>query len=267
MWKKVRQKERDQIVNDNILQIERDQPPASGAAASLRSVVAPAGLYELAWDQTVIDLGKGRKLTLRRPTPAEILERDAELQTEIPIGKDGGYQLPDPTLNEAVDAKYFDLVKVGEEGYGYAGTIPEQHKAAAFNGLYKREIYVDESFDFAAAEIAVLEEIGSGIEPDYTIVHVMRPPTEAELKLYRRKSSGGEIKPGKRGRQIFKTASNLRAAMSFYAQWLTRIDGATVEGREYSDADRAVFIAHVDPLIQRQVVNAVVEAYTAQLSD
>lgn len=256
-------------MNDNILQIERDQPVAANAPASLpsASVVTDGPLYALDWQQTTIDLGKGRRLTVRRPTQAEIIARDAELQTEIPIGKDGSYQLPDPTANEAIDAKYFDLLKLGDEGYGYAGTIPEQHKSAAFNGLYTREIYVDESFDFEAAQVVVLEEIGSGVEPDFTVVHVMRQPSEAELKLYRRKSAGGEIKPGKRGRQIFKTSSNLKAAMSFYAQWLISVEGATVDGREYSDAERAAFIAHVDPLIQRQVVNAVVEAYTAKLSD
>lgn len=254
-------------MNDNILQIERDQPVAANAPASLASVVVPDGAYKLDWDQTEIDLGKGRKLTLRRPTREEILARDAELQTEIPIGRDGGYALPDPTLNEAIDAKYFDLVKVGEEGYGYAGTIPEQHKAAAFNGLYQREISVDEDFDFDQDRIVVLEEVGTGVEPDYTIGHVMRPPTESELKLYRRKSASGELKPGKRGRQIFKTSSNLKTAMSFYAQWLLDIQGATVGGSLFSESMRADFLQHVDPLIQRQVVNAVVEAYTAKLSD
>ena len=46
------------------------------------------------------------------------------------------------------------------------------------------------------------------------------------------------------------------------------ITGATVDGKTWADeADKVAFIAHVDPLIQRQVVNAVVEAYTAKLSD
>lgn len=238
---------------------------AANAPASLTSVVADEGAYRLDWDQTTIDLGKGRKLTLRRPTHEQILARENELQSEIPIGKDGGYALPDPTINEAIDAKYFDLVNTGAEGY--AGEIPEQHKAAAFTGLYQREIYVDEDFDLSQEQVPVIEEIGSGVEPDFTIVHVMRQPTEAELKLYRRKSSAGEIKPGKRGRQKFVTQSNLKTAMSFYSQWLIRIDGASLEGRLCSEAERAAFIAHVDPLIQRQVTNAVVEAFTAKLSD
>lgn len=249
-------------MNDNILQIERDQQPVVETP--------PASLpqcqhYPLDWEKTTVKLGKGRSVVLRRPTPAEVLARDAELQTEIPIGKDGGYALPDPTLNDEIDAKYFDQVKV--EVLGYDGEMPEQHKAEAFKGLYAREIYVDEDFELSHETVPVIEEIGSGIEPEFSIVHVMRPPTEGELKIYRRKSAAGEIKPGKRGRQKFVTSSNLRTAMSFYAQWLVDIVGATVEGKAFSDEERAAFISHVDPLIQRQVTNAVVEAFTAKLSD
>lgn len=252
-------------MNDNILQIERDQPVAANAPASLPSSVETIGAYKLDWAETEIDLGKGRKVSLRRPTHAEILARDGELQTEIPIGKDGGYALPDPTINEAIDARYFDLVKVAVTGY--PGDVPEQHKAAAFGGLYAREIYVDDDFDCDADRIMVLEEIGTGVNPDFTVAHIMRPPTEGELKLYRRKSAAGEIKPGKRGRQMFVTSSNLKTAMSFYAQWLISIEGATIGGRKTEGEPTAVLTAHVDPLIQRQVVNAVVEAYTAKLSD
>lgn len=248
-------------MNDNLLQIERDQPVAANAPASL-----PGTEYRLDWETTEIDLGKGRRAVLRRPRPDEVLAVDAERQTEIPIGRDGSYQLPDPTINEAVDAKAFDQVKVSVDGY--PGEMPEQHKAAALNGLYRREIYVDENFQLTDEEIRVFEEIGGDVEPDYTVVHVMRPPSEGELKLYRRKSTGGEVKPGKRGRQIFKTSSNLRTAMSFYEQWLVNITGATVDGKTWADnSDKPVFVAHVDPLIQRQVANVLVEAFTAKLSD
>lgn len=248
-------------MNDNILQIERDQPVVVSPPAFL-----PANLhYPLDWEKTTVKLGKGRSAVLRRPTQSEVLARDADLLTEIPIGKDGGYALPDPTINDEIDAKYFDQVKV--EVTGYDGEMPEQHKAEAFKGLYAREIYVDEDFELSHETVPVIEEIGSGLEPDFSIVHVMRPPTEGELKIYRRKSSAGEIKPGKRGRQKFVTSSNLRTAMSFYAQWLVDLVGATVEGKTWTDENRAAFIAHVDPLIQRQVVGAVVDAYTAKLSD
>jgi hypothetical protein len=246
-------------LSENILDMP-SQPDASQAPAS-----SPSTDWKLDWSSQDIKLGQGRVATLRRPTTDEILQRDAELQSEIPIGRDGGYALPDPTVNEEVDAKYFDLVKVGVTGYD--GDMPEQHKATAFNGLYAREIYVDEEYKPGDDNIPVLEEIGTGAAADFTVLHLMRQPTEGEIKLYRRKSAQGEIKPGKRGRQKFVTQSNLRTAMSFYSQWLTSISGATVGGKEFSADDRPAFIAHVDPLIQRQVVNAVVEAFTAKLSD
>lgn len=258
-------------MSDNILQLERDQPaadaPASLPTGSEQSAIAGRqyGVYPLDWATTKVKLGKGRVAVLRRPTADEILEREDELQTEIPIGRDGGYALPDPTVNEEIDAKYFDLVKV--EVTGYDGEVPEQHKATAFNGLYAREIYVDEAFDLTDETVPVIEEIGSGAEPDFTVVHVMRPPTEGEIKLYRRKSAKGELKPGKRGRQKFVTTSNLKTAMSFYSQWLVKVTGATINGDDTQYLPGPTLTAHVDPLIQRLVVNAVVEAFTAKLSD
>lgn len=230
-----------------------------------RSLSLPVLTYRLDWRDTEIDFGKGRTHTLRRPTAEEVLERERDLQTEIPVGRDGSYQLPDPTANEATDAKLFDKICIASQGY--TGEVPEQHKSTAVAGLYRREIYVDENYDLAQEEIPVIEEIGGDAEPDFTVVHVMRMPTEGELKLYRRKSTGGEVKPGKRGRQIFKTSSNLKTAMSFYAQWLIRIEGAAVGEEAAQSLPLPVLTAHVDPLIQRQVVNAVVEAVTAKLSD
>lgn len=247
------------MTTENILDMPTQ--PVAKAPASL----PVAGAYPLDWETTKVKLGKGREAVMRRPTSLEILARDAEMQTEIPIGRDGGYALPDPTLNDEVDAKYFDLVKC--EVTGYEGEMPEQHKAAAFRGLYEREIYVDEDFNLAQDIVPVLEEIGSGVEPDFTIVHVMRPPSESELKLYRRKSAAGEFKPGKRGRQRFVSQSNLKAAVSLYSQWLQEITGATVGGEVFTPELRDAFVNNVDPLVKRQVVNAVVDAYTAKLSD
>lgn len=247
-------------MNDNILTIPSAQPEAATPTAALAFLD-----YPLDWKDQDIKLGEGRVATLRRPTPAESMQRDADLHKEIPIGRDGSYALPDPTLNEEVDARYFDLVKLNVTGY--EGEMPEQHKATAFNGLYLREIYVDEDFKLTDETVPVLEEIGNGAEPDFTVLHNMRPPTESEIKLYRRKSASGELKPGKRGRQKFVTQSNLKTAMGFYSNWLLDIAGATVGGKTWTEEDRPAFIAHVDPLIQRQVVNAVVEAYTAKLSD
>ncbi len=243
-------------MSEEILEITNE--PVADAPASL----ADKGLYPLDWKEQEIKLGKGRSVTVRRPTQDEIVKRDAELQKEIPVNRDGGFVLPDPTVNEETDAKYFDQIKTAG-----VDDLWESQKAKIFNELYAREIYVDEAFEIGDETIPVIEEIGKGDEPDFVITHLMRMPTEAEVKLFRKKSAGGEMKPGKRGRQNFVSSSNLRTAMSFYQQWFVGIDGATVDGKTCATEGLNVFVAHVDPLIQRQVVNAVVERLTGKLSD
>jgi hypothetical protein len=246
-----------------------DLPPdaAGGISGDTRDadrrVAAPA--YKLDWESIEIDFGKGRRHTLRRPTAAEVLEREAALAVEIPIGRDGSYQLPDPTANEAADARLYDTICTASEGY--LGEVPEQHKSAAVNGLYSRDIYIDEEDDITGGDLRVAEEIGGGITPDVTIVHVLRQPTEGELKMYRRKTSAGELRPGRRGRQVFKSASDLRPAMTFYDQLLVRLEGATLGGTRTEELTAAEVAAAVDPLIKRSVTAAAVNAVTARLLD
>lgn len=224
-------------------------------------------IYKLDWETADICLAKNRFVhTLRRPDAELILEREDELQVDIPISKDGSYTLPDPTVNEEIDARYFDRIVV--ESKGYAGDIPELHKAAAFQGLYKREYYVDENADIFADEIPVIEEIGGGAVPDFTVRHVMRQPTEAEIKVYRRKaSSSTAVKPGKRGRQVITTKSSLRTGMQHYALWLARVEGATVGGETFTAENREAFIATIDPLVQRKVVAEFADAVSNELLD
>lgn len=224
-------------------------------------------LFKLDWETTEIDLAKGRFVhTLKRPDPELIAKRDEELQTTIPIGKDGSYSMPDPTLNDEVDAKYYDAIAVSATGY--AADVPELHKAKAFQGLYLREVSVDEDADIFADEVPVIEEIGGGVMADFTITHVMRQPAESEVKAYRRKMSvTHEVKPGKRGRQSLVSRSNLKLAMQYYSLWMLRVEGATVNGETYSTENRDAFLATVDPLIQRQVVTAFANAITNELLD
>ena len=226
-----------------------------------------SGLFRLDWDESVIRLGDGRFThTLRRPTLEQLLERDRGLQTEIPIGRDGSYQMPDPTAAEDVDARLYDQLTVSTTGYG--GNVPTSHKAAAIRGLYQREISIADDADIFGDEIAVTEEIGSGAEPDFTITHVLRQPTEEELRQYRRKkATSGEIKPGKRGRQIFVTRSNLKAAAAFYDQLMTAVHGAHVGGETFRDDLRPVFVNTIDPLIKKDVMTEFVNKLTQGLSD
>lgn len=275
-------------MNEEVLEIEENQPggenhPGAGALPLARTgesedrgqdapetagkmPAVPAPGYKLDWQDAEIRLARGRfSHTLSRPAPEMMVAREDELQPEIPIAKDGSFALPDATAQEETDAKYYDRVVVKTEGY--KGEVPVAHKAAAFQGLFRREIYLDPESDIFGDEVTVIEEIGGGEEPDFTIRHTLRQPTEAELKKCRQGSAGGRLLPDKRGRQKLVTSSNLRTAMRFYNTWLVRIEGATAGGEAFTPARRDEFVALVDPLIQRKVVSTLVDELTGGLLD
>lgn len=246
-------------MNDNVL-IKSEEQAADGG------VRVP--LYPLDWKTTEVRLGKGRFVhILRRPEPEQIFKRDADLQQEIPIGQDGSYSLPDPTANDTVDAALYDEIVVENKGFDNV-ELSAFHKSSAVQALWKREIYIDDDADPFDDEIAIVDEVGSGDLPDFTILHVMRQPKPSELDSYRRKAAANsQVKPGKRGRQILVTRSNLRSLSAFYDLWLVRIAGAAVEGRAWSEGERTAFLAAVDPLVKRKVVAELAEAIGSAARD
>ncbi len=224
-------------------------------------------LYPLDWQDIEVKLAKGRFVhKLRRPSEDLLLKREDEITTEIPIAKDGSYAPPDELSQEAVDAKYWEELKI--EATGYKGDVPTAHKAAAFNGLYTREIYVPEDADIFADEVPVIEEIGRGDEPDFILTHWVRQPEESELNKCRSKiNAGGRLKPDKRGRQKFEQRSNLRSAMSYYNTWFSRMEGAKVNEQLFSADNKQAFIDTVDPLIKRKVIKVFIDALVGNLLD
>ncbi|MEZ5421854.1 MAG: hypothetical protein R2682_02010 [Pyrinomonadaceae bacterium] len=223
-------------------------------------------LYKLDWNDTEVRLAKGRfRHTLRRPDAELILQREREIPNEIPLRKDGSYSIPDPTVTEETDAKYYD--QLVSETAGYDGRdVPTQHKAAAFQGLYVREIFVDEDEDLFADQVTVTEQIGPDDDPQFVIRHVLAVD-ERQLQKARRKFAAGHLEHDKRGRQKYVAEQNLSAAMEFYRSWLVRIDGATVNGETFSPATRDAFFETVDPLIQRKVVKTLVDEVCGRLLD
>lgn len=239
-----------------------------GIAALAGAIMSSEQLYPLDWNTTEVKLSKGRFVhTLARPSNELLLERADDLDTEIPIAKDGSYAMPDEQEQEAIDAKYYVRVKASEPiGYGERD-VPTLHKATAFQGLFLSEIEADEDADIFDEEIKIVEEIGSGDEADFTVGHFLRTPEEKELNKIRKIFRNGRLAPDKRGRQKFVEKSNLRKAMAYYAQYLSRIEGATVAGQKFSAENRNDFIANVNALTQRAVVKAMVEQLTGKLLD
>lgn len=247
----------------------QDEESVKPMKSEPKTVAAIGGenLYPLDWKTIDVTLAKGRFThTLARPSNELLMQREAQLKTEIGISKDGSYNLPDETEQEELDAKYYDAVKQDATGYG-AREIPTLHKATAFQGLFKSSIEVDEDCDIFDEEITVNEEIGTGDEPDFVVRHVLRQPDEKELNKLRKIFRNSKITPDKNGRQKIVTASNLRQAMSVYAAYLVRLDGAKVGDEAFSDERRQDFINNVNVLTQRAVIRVFVEKLSGSLSD
>lgn len=226
-----------------------------------------AALYPLDWKTTEVALADGRYVhVVGRPDSAMILEREEEINQDIAIDKKGGYQLPNPTELEEIDARYYDKIKV-EEAVGYKGEVPELHKATVFQSLLERNIYVAENCDVFGDEIRVIEEIGSGDEPDFVIEHTLRGASEAEVKAFRRKNNNRKVERARNGKQKLVQSSQLRPAMDFYDSLMTRLDGGSVGDQPYGDERRGQFLECVNPLVQRAVVKAYIEELTGNLLD
>lgn len=223
-------------------------------------------LYPLDWEKSAVNLAKGRfSHVMSRPADDLILEREKELDFEVPINKDGSYSLPDATEQEAIDAKYAKKILV--ESKGYQSDPSEAHLAAAFQGLYQREIYLDEDCDIFGEELVIIEEVGAGDEPDFVMKHCLKAPDEKLLKTIRQKTNNSRVVPGKRGKQKFVQKSNLRWMMGFYEELFKTIEGATVEGAPYSEDKREIFLAFIDPFSKKEVMKVIVDELTGNLLD
>lgn len=245
---------------------ESTETPGNCSPPKTDAVIGGDKLYPLDWNTTDVKLAKGRFVhTLSRPSNELMLEREDELETEISIAKDGSYGLPDTTGQEAIDARYCEKIRVKADGYH--DTIPQSHSAAAFQGLFGREIYVDELCNIFGDEIVVIEEIGRGDEPDFVVKHILRGADEDEINKYRRKTNNARLQPDKRGRQKLVQKSTLRSAEAFYRSLFKRMEGAKVNEQPFNDERRDEFINHVNPLIQKAVVKAYIEALTGNLLD
>lgn len=264
--------------NDEFLDLENQTPPVSAGNETnsfmqIKEDVERekhlASLYPLDWKTTDVKLAKGRFThTLLRPSNELLIRRADELDVEIPIAKDGSYAIPDATMQEEIDAKYA-LELQAEEPKGYKGNVPTAHLAAAFQGLFQQEIYVDPDCDTFGDEITILEEIGLGDEPDFVIKHILSNPinNEKELKKVRQKFNSGRLHPDKRRRQKYVEKSNLRSIMAYYEAWFLRSEGAKIDDRPFSPERSEEFLAETNALTQRAVVKAIVQELTGNLLD
>lgn len=217
---------------------------------------------------------------LRKPTLQELTERESQIVYEMIEINSREEEMK--TDDDVANGKLWDKIILQVRGYRGADDWRELtdeekaamrpgHKSTAIRAMYAGTCEVEGDEDGVSIgpdTWTVKQEIGlTKGDPDYIVRHILREPTEAERSKYKRSaSSTSYIKGAKKARVMVRT--NLRAYVELYDALMVVVDHGTVAGQAYLGAEnRAQFLAAIDPIWKRQVIQTLMSSLEAQISD
>lgn len=245
-------------------------------------------------DQTAAEIQLTRKISdtatdtlthrfSRRATLAELLEREAQSITELEEVAPNEDSFSSDS--DIANARLYDKLIASIKGYKIGAftkadwidatddikaKLPAAHKTAAIAGLYAWRCAVEaddsDGFNLDGDTYVIRQTIGDEDDPAYVVRYTLRQPTEAERREYDRTAGkASQVNGGKKRKIRFRT--NLRADVALFDKLIQRIDGATIGGQTWGESEPGVFVAAIDPMAKRQVVNALLSSLSASLLD
>lgn len=220
------------------------------------------------------DLKLGHKLT--RPTLAQLVERESQSSYETESVSDGEDKVN--ADDETANARLWDAIVRSVKGYRLdksdtfpltdwrdvtpelKAAIPSAHKATAVRGMYQSVCELEkaddsEGFTLGGETWTVKQVFGDPDDPQYVIGHILRTPTEAERRDFKRKAA--EIRFGKGQRKLrTKIVTHLKAHVELYDKLIEEITGVTTQDLKL-----------VDPIFKRQAVDCLMRGFEAGLLD
>jgi hypothetical protein len=238
-----------------------------------------------ALDENVIEVeliaaGYNVKHKLRRPTKNELVERDSRIKaSEVEVAKD---QVESHYSEHLANARLWDAIAVQVFGYeveagnadwlpvddAVRAAMPSEHKRKAIAGMYKMQVEIVASSNGAgfklmgSTEIRLKQIMGDPDEPYSELTHVLRRPSEAEWHAYDRDVIRVLQVRGARKPEVI-SQPNLQAAINLYDALLSRIEGATLGGEQFTIDRRDDFLASLDPLFKRFVIRKFADYWSA----
>lgn len=215
---------------------------------------------------------------LRRPTLEELLERERAITYEV-VEVDSRQDVIHFDV-EAANARLWDRIAEAVQGYDFGdGGAAEDfrpvqererermlgtHKSRVILGLYTDETEPIEDDGFSLDSIRIRQTFGTVAHS--AVIHTLRLPTEAERIKFKARSTSTQFVRGARKRHE-TIRSDLKTFVGFYDLLLLDIQGGTVDGAGYSTAGRGPFLAAIDPMWKRSVVQSLVNSLEANLRD
>jgi hypothetical protein len=216
---------------------------------------------------------------LRKPTLQQL--KDRELQIKNELVSISAREDEDRTDETVANANLWRKLIVAVKGYKDAADWRELsdlekdemkpgHKSRAINQMYMGSCVVeageDDEVSIGAEVWTIRQEIGAMREPDFVIRHLLREPNENEwVKFKGTAARMSYVRGAKRPRRKFNTS--LQSYCDLYDATLLSIDGATVGGRIFTPETRKAFLAQIDPIWKRKIVETFVDTLEGQSSD
>jgi hypothetical protein len=263
------------------------QTSASGAVVADSEALAVDYAFDARQFEIAIEVRRGDVTyhfahRLRRPTLEELLERERAITYEV-VEVDSRQDVIHFDV-EAANARLWDRIAEAVQGYdfgdgvsagyGAEGFRPVQererermlgtHKSRVILGLYTDETEPIEDDGFSLDSIRIRQTFGTVARS--AVIHTLRLPTEAERIKFKARSTSTQFVRGARKRHE-TIRSDLKTFVGFYDLLLLDIQGGTVDGAGYSTARRGPFLAAIDPMWKRSVVQSLVNSLEANLKD
>lgn len=242
------------------------------------TAIPPYPLDQSEFEVTITIPGRELKLEhkLTRPTLAQLLEREEQSSYETESVSDAEDKVS--ADDEQANARLWDSTVRSVKGYRLdkldahpltdwrdvtpelKAAIPSAHKATAVRGMYQSVCEIekandDEGFTLGGETWTVKQTFGDPDDPQYMIGHILRTPTEAERRDFKRKAA--EIRFGKGQRKLrTKVVTHLKAHVELYDKLIEELTGVTTQDLKL-----------VDPIFKRQAIDCLMRGFEAGLQD
>lgn len=217
---------------------------------------------------------------LRKPTLAELVERESQINYQLVEVSNRESEIHNE--QEIANARLWDKIILAIKGYkpnpDWRDITPTEkaemrpgHKSAAINSLLHNECKLegdDDTISVGPTIWTVRQEIGPNGTEKFIIRHTLREPTEAERAKFKRSASVTSYMTGAKKSQV-RVRTNLKSYVELYDALVEDISGGTVADHlVFREAtNRAQFLAAIDPMWKRQIIQCLMSALEAQLSD
>ncbi|HRH46619.1 MAG TPA: hypothetical protein PKY82_33555 [Pyrinomonadaceae bacterium] len=223
--------------------------------------------FNLAWKTFEVKVNNFVHI-FNRPDPETVIEWDESKTSETIFGRDGKPKTSTEEIqNKFLEADALFHQKIISETKNYKSQPSVFLQSRAVFELYNHFIFLKEGQDIFDDEVTFIELIGDEDNPLAWIEHTLTKPSDNLVRKINSAMTKRELEPEKRGRQKLVEKPWIRKAMSFYSQHLKRIGNATVDEIQFNEQNRQLFIDHIDPYFQKEIVGYYIGRLTGALSD